>query len=180
MDPITIGAAISATKLLVRGAQDIGQITKSLDTVFHAKEIHEKNLKKPNNAIAQKNQGILETRAQDAGGATDLSTIANEVIQQKQLEASLKDLEREINRKYPVEFGKTKTWDVILETRSQRQKEEKERIKKKKERQKEEQENNKELWAKVWMWTWQSTIVLCFVGGLLWFLMWAAQKGGSL
>ena len=40
MDPVTVAAAISATKLLVKGAKDISSIASSVDGLFHAKEQH--------------------------------------------------------------------------------------------------------------------------------------------
>ena len=127
MDPVTIGAAIASAKVLVKGAKDVGDLAKSIDAIFSAKEQHAKNLKnkKPTNTVASRNQGILEKRAHDDGGDTDISTVANEVIQAKQLESSLKDLEYEINRKYPVPYGETKTWDLIIEKREEKIKQKK-------------------------------------------------------
>ena len=180
MDPATIATAIAGTKLLVKGAKDISEITKSLDSVFSAKEAHEKNVKKPTDSVASKNQNILEKRAHDDGKDTDISTVANEVIQQKQLEASLKDLEYEINRKYPVPYGEKKTWDLIIEKREEKIKQKKERAKKRKEKQALAKEESREFWQKVWMYLWQSIVTILALGGLIMFLRWAAEKGGSL
>ena len=179
MDPVTIGAAIASAKVLVKGAKDISEITKSLDSVFSAKEAHEKNVKKPTDSVASKNQNILEKRAHDDGKDTDISTVANEVIQAKQLESSLKDLEYEINRKYPVPYGETKTWDLIIEKREEKIKLKKERAKKRKEKEALKKEESREFWQKVWMYIWQSVVVIGALGGLYWFLVWAAEKGAS-
>ena len=183
MDPVTIGAAIASAKVLVKGAKDVGDLAKSIDSIFSAKEAHEKNIKnnkKPVNSVASKNQNILEKRAHDDGKDTDISTVANEVIQQKQLEASLKDLEYEINRKYPVPYGEKKTWDLIIEKREEKIKQKKERAKKRKEKQALAKEESREFWGKVWMYCWQSIVTILALGGLVWFLRWAAEKGGSL
>ena len=182
MDPVTIGAAIASAKVLVKGAKDVGDLAKSIDAIFSAREAHEKNIKnkKPTNTIASKNQNILERRAHDAGGETDISTVANEVIQAKQLEVSLKDLEYEINRKYPVPYGETKTWDLIIEKREEKIKQKKERAKKRKEKQALAKEESREFWQKVWMYLWQSIVTILALGGLIMFLRWAAEKGGSL
>tara|TARA_R100000773_G_C4219618_1_gene118211 strand:- start:1503 stop:2042 length:540 start_codon:yes stop_codon:yes gene_type:complete len=179
MDPATIATAIAGTKLLVKGAKDISEITKSLDSVFSAKEAHEKNVKKPTDSVAKRNQGILEKRAHDGGKDTDISTVANEVIQQKQLEASLKDLEYEINRKYPVPYGEKKTWDLIIEKREEKIKLKKERARKRKEKEALKKEESREFWQKVWMYVWQSVVVVGALGALWWFLVWAAEKGAS-
>ena len=182
MDPVTIGAAIASAKVLVKGAKDVGDLAKSIDAIFSAKEQHAKNLKnkKPTNTVASRNQGILEKRAHDDGGDTDISTVANEVIQAKQLESSLKDLEYEINRKYPVPYGEKKTWDLIIEKREEKIKQKKERAKKRKEKQALAKEESREFWQKVWMYLWQSIVTILALGGLIMFLRWAAEKGGSL
>ena len=181
MDPVTIGAAIASAKVLVKGAKDVGDLAKSIDAIFSAREAHEKNIKnkKPVNSVASKNQNILEKRAHDGGKDTDISTVANEVIQQKQLEASLKDLEYEINRKYPVQYGETKTWDLIIEKREEKIKLKKERAKKRREKEALKKEESREFWSKVWMYVWQSVVVIGALGGLYWFLVWAAEKGAS-
>ncbi len=102
--------------------------------MLHHKEAHEKNIaSKPTDAVAAKNQSILQKRTADGGGEDDLSTIVNEIDAQKRLERNIQDLADEINRRWPVPHGEKKTWDVILETRDQRKKEKEERLKKERE-----------------------------------------------
>ena len=43
MDPLTIAAAIAATKTLVKSAKGVQEIAHGLDGLFQAKEQHENN-----------------------------------------------------------------------------------------------------------------------------------------
>ena len=87
MDPLTIAAAITATKTLVKSAKGVQEIAHGLDGLFHAKEQHEKN--KDHNAgssIGKKNKSILQKRARDDGSETSMSSAAAAVIEKKQLD----------------------------------------------------------------------------------------------
>ena len=60
MDPITIAAAITATKTLVKSAKGVQDIAHGLDGLFQAKEQHEKNKnRKPGSSIGEKNKSCL-------------------------------------------------------------------------------------------------------------------------
>ena len=66
MDPITIAAAITATKTLVKSAKGVQEIAHGLDGLFHAKEQHEKNKSNnPGSSIGEKNKSILQKRTKD-------------------------------------------------------------------------------------------------------------------
>ena len=61
MDPLTIAAAIAATKTLVKSAKGVQDIVHGLDNVFHAQDEHEKNkTNKPGSSIGEKNKSILQ------------------------------------------------------------------------------------------------------------------------
>ena len=53
MDPLTIAAAIAATKTLVKSARGVQEIVHGLDGVFHAQDEHEKNKKAQKHIILQ-------------------------------------------------------------------------------------------------------------------------------
>ncbi len=61
MDPLTIAAAITATKTLVKSARGVQEIAHGLDGLFHAQEQHEKSQQKDaGNSIGAKNKSILQ------------------------------------------------------------------------------------------------------------------------
>ena len=99
MDPITVAAAIAATKTLVKSARGIQEIAHGIDGLFHAKEEHEKNKDhEAGSSIGKKNKSILQRRAKDDGSETSMSASAAAIIEQKQLDQQLADLKAEINR----------------------------------------------------------------------------------
>tara|TARA_R100000995_G_scaffold30176_1_gene13420 strand:- start:2131 stop:2676 length:546 start_codon:yes stop_codon:yes gene_type:complete len=175
MDPVTVAAAISATRLVLKGAKDISSIASSMDALLHAKEAHEKNRsEKPADTIAEKNQNILQQRTHDGGEEDDLSTIVNEIDAQKRMEVELKHLENEINKRWPVAQGEKKTWTVILETREQRKKEKAERIEKQRLAAKTKKERDRVFWHKVLIEGSKAVVILVCVGLMTWFLWWAS------
>jgi len=121
MDPITIAAAIAATKTLVKSARGVQEIAHGLDGLFQAKEQHENNKDhKAGSSIGKKNKSILQKRARDDGSETSMSSAAAAVIEKKQLDQQLSDLKDEINRKWPTKPGEKSTWALILEEREKR------------------------------------------------------------
>ena len=130
MDPITIAAAITATKTLVKSAKGVQDIAHGLDGLFQAKEQHEKNKnRKPGSSIGEKNKSILQKRAKDDGSETSMSSAAAAVIEEKQLKQQLDDLKEEINSKWPSKAGEKTTWELILDERKKRIADKKEREK---------------------------------------------------
>ena len=97
MDPLTIAAAIAATKTLVKSARGVQEIVHGIDGVFHAQDEHEKNKShKPGSSIGEKNKSILQNRAKDDGGDDSISSAAAAVIEKKQLDQQIADLRDEI------------------------------------------------------------------------------------
>ena len=177
MDPLTIAAAITATKTLVKSAKGVQEIAHGLDGLFHAKEQHEKN--KDHNAgssIGKKNKSILQKRARDDGSETSMSSAAAAVIEQKQLEQQLNDLKDEINRKWPTKVGEKTTWDLILDESKKRIADKKEREKQEKIDAEERAKHRKEILIEVA----KGLAVLVIAGGISLFLYWAATSGPAV
>ena len=177
MDPITIAAAITATKTLVKSAKGVQEIAHGLDGLFQAKEQHEQNKKHdPGSSIGKKNKSILQKRARDDGSETSMSSAAAAVIEQKQLEQQLNDLKDEINRKWPTKVGEKTTWDLILEEREKR-------IADKKKREKQEKIDAEERAKKrqaILFEIGKGLAVIVIAGGIGWFLYWAATSGPAV
>jgi predicted helicase len=177
MDPITIAAAITATKTLVKSAKGVQEIAHGLDGLFQAKEQHEQNKShNPGSSIGEKNKSILQKRAKDDGSETSMSSAAAAVIEQKQLEQQLNDLKDEINRKWPTKVGEKTTWDLILEERKKRIADKKERERKEKIEAEERAEKRKALLFELA----KGLAVVAIAGGIGWFLWWAATSGPAV
>ncbi len=176
MDPITIAAAIAATKTLVKSARGVQEIAHGIDGLFHAKEEHEKNKDhEAGSSIGRKNKSILQKRAKDDGSETSMSASAAAIIERKQLDQQLEDLKNEINRKWPSAPNEPSTWDLILKEREKRVAAKKERERLEKIEAEERAERRKKLLLELA----KGLIVAAIAGGIGTFLYWAAQQGGS-
>tara|TARA_R100000655_G_scaffold782_1_gene3222 strand:+ start:1689 stop:2225 length:537 start_codon:yes stop_codon:yes gene_type:complete len=177
MDPLTIAAAIAATKTLVKSARGVQEIVHGLDGVFHAQDEHEKNKShKPGSSIGEKNKSILQKRAKDDGSETSMSASAAAVIESRQLETQLSDLREEINRKWPSKPGEKSTWDQILAEREKRIAAKKEREKQEKIEAEERAERRKAMLIEVA----KGLAVAAVAGGIGWFLWWAYTSGPAV
>jgi hypothetical protein len=177
MDPITIAAAIAATKTLVKSARGVQEIAHGLDGLFQAKEQHENNKDhKAGSSIGKKNKSILQKRARDDGSETSMSSAAAAVIEKKQLDQQLSDLKDEINRKWPTKPGEKSTWELILEEREKRIADKKEREKQEKIEAEGRAEHRKEILIEVA----KGLVVIIIAGGIVWFLWWAATSGPAV
>jgi len=177
MDPITIAAAIAATKTLVKSARGVQEIAHGLDGLFQAKEQHENNKDhKAGSSIGKKNKSILQKRAKDDGSETSMSSAAAAVIEEKQLKQQLDDLKAEINSKWPSKPGEKSTWELILEERKKRIADKKEREKQEKIDAEERAEKRKAMLIEVA----KGLAVIVIAGGIGWFLYWAATSGPAV
>ena len=177
MDPITIAAAIAATKTLVKSAKGVQDIAHGLDGLFQAKEQHENNKDRdPGSSIGKKNKSILQKRAKDDGSETSMSSAAAAVIEEKQLQQQLDDLKTEINSKWPSKPGEKSTWELILDERKKRIADKKEREKREKIEAEERAERRKAILIEVG----KGLAVVVIAAGIGWFLWWAATSGPAV
>ena len=115
MDPLTIGLAIAGTKKLLESANDLKDIAGGLDKLFHATENKPKKEKKK--LPKTRTQQLLRMKAGDADydDDTSISSVANDILEQKRNERALSNLGVEIDNK----FGRG-TFDAIKEERQKR------------------------------------------------------------
>ena len=170
MDPVTIGAAIAGVKAAVGAAKNIQSIGHSLEGLFNAQEEHKKKQAKKQPDSRQ--QQILRMRAGDADydDDTSISSVANSVLAEKQNQIQLESLAREIDIKWGAG-----TWKAILAEREKRieQKEKNKVLAIKKAK------ADKAFWHKVAREVTKGFFIIAAIVGMVFFLMWAAEKGGS-
>ena len=177
MDPLTIAAAIAATKTLVKSARGVQEIVHGLDGVFSAQDEHEKNKNhKAGSSIGAKNKSILQKRAKDDGGDDSISSAAAAIIEKKQLDQQISDLKYEINRKWPSGPNEKSTWDQILDEREKRIADKKERARQERILAEERAERRQTILIEIG----KGMMVLLLAGGIVWFLWWAATHGPAL
>ena len=140
MDPLTIGLAIAGTKKLLESANDLKDIAGGLDKLFHASEAKPKKVdhKKPKTRTQQ----LLRMKAGDADydDETSISSVANDILEQKRNEMALHNLGVEIDNK----FGKG-TFEAIKEERAKRIEAKKIQDKKNKEKAAAQKETNRQV-----------------------------------
>jgi|TARA_R110002167_G_scaffold239151_1_gene444281 hypothetical protein len=144
MDPLTIGLAIAGTKKLLESANDLKDIAGGLDKLFHASEAKPKKVdhKKPKTRTQQ----LLRMKAGDADydDETSISSVANDILEQKRNEMALHNLGVEIDNK----FGKG-TFEAIKEERAKRIEAKKIQDKKNKEKAAAQKEIDDKYWDNV-------------------------------
>lgn len=115
MDPVTIGIAISSAKLLIDKAVEVKDIAGALDNLFNASDAPPKAKKKK--VATTRMQQILRMKAGDADydDDTSISSVANDILAQKQNDVALHNLGVEIDRKW----GQG-TFELIKEERAKR------------------------------------------------------------
>ena len=174
MDPVTIGLAISGLKGAVSAARNIQEIGHGLENLFNAQQEHKKKQAKKQPDSRQ--QQILRMRAGDADSddSTSISSVANSVLLERQNQIQLESLAREID----IKFGNG-TWKTILTERQKRieQKEKAEALAK--ENRIKKAKADKAFWHKVAVEGSKAFFIIAALVGMVFFLMYAAEKGGS-
>jgi|TARA_R100000656_G_scaffold124929_1_gene104430 hypothetical protein len=136
VDPITIAAgfavarqSIKLCKKALESANDIGQISKHIDTLFHSLEKKpDAPSKKQKKAFSKLRQSFTRETHEEVEDDTSLGAVAADVLEHKKTMRAIENLGIRIDNK----FGEG-TWKQILEERQHRIEEQEEKIKQKKE-----------------------------------------------
>lgn len=171
MEPISATIAIiAAAKSAVETAQSIKDLGGSLEKLFDSHEGAEKKKKKK--VAKTRRQQILRMRSgdEDYDDETSISSVADQVIEEKNTALELKALANEIDKRWG--HG---TWNQILDQRQNLLKEKAEAKKQAKEAALQKKLDDKVFWHKVLVESGKVVFLLCFVAGVGWFLYYAAS-----
>ena len=171
MEPISATIAIiAAAKSAVETAQSIKDLGGSLEKLFDSHEGAEKKKKKK--VAKTRRQQILRMRSgdEDYEDETSISSVADQVIEEKNTALELKALANEIDKRWG--HG---TWNQILDQRQKLLKEKAEAKKQAKEAALQKKLDDKVFWHKVLVESGNVVFLLCFVAGVGWFLYYAAS-----
>ena len=164
MDPLTLTAltaGVSSIKGLMENASNLRDIYGAVDKLLH----HAEQKPKP------KKRKMLKAWSGDDDTAEATETVLNRLEADRQLDL----LKKLVNSKWPTKPDQPDAWTLIEQER-ERQKERRAKAAKKKA---ERDLEKREFLNRCLMWTGQILLVLALIGGLIAFLVWAAQKGGS-
>jgi len=169
VDPITIGIAISSAKMLIDKAVEVKDIAGALDNLFHAQE--GKPVKVKHKKPTTRMQQLLRMKAGDADydDETSISSVANDILVKKQNEIALRNLGREIDRKWGLG-----TFELITDEREKRLAEKKIAEDKSKEKAKRSKEKSDEKWDKAfnYMIEFGKVILVFAAAGILVYSIW--------
>ena len=179
MDPLTIGASIAAVKAAVGAASDVKEIGGALQKLLADEDEHEKNKKNPSQQQPKsRNQQIVRRRTGEDVDAyadeTSISSVAADVLAEKQNELNRQGLAREIDRKWGLG-----TWEAIQNERTKRLKAKAEREETEKKQRRKKKDQLDKLIHKILVEGGKALIIISALLGMIYFLIWAAEKGGS-
>ena len=179
MDPLTIAASIGVAKKVIEGAVDLKDCGSALSDLFSHAEQHEKNKREgKRTAPKTRNQQIVRKRlGEDESAYTDdtsLSSTAADILQEKQNELAMQALAKELDRKW----GEG-TWELIQSEHKKRVQAKKDREAAAKKARADKAKADKEFLHKVLVEGGKVAVVITVIGFMIWFLWWAAQRGGS-
>ena len=171
MEPVSATLAlIAATKTAVEAAKNVKDIGTTLDQLIRSHEGAEKKQKRKK--ATTRRQQILRMRSGDEGydDDTSISAVANQVLDEKQKQLALEGLAKEIDKKWG--HG---TWSQILDQRQKLLKEKAEAAKVAKAKARQQKIDDKIFWHKVLVESAKVVFLLLVIGGIGWWLHYAAN-----
>ena len=180
MDPITIGAAIGACKAAVGTAKSIQELSHSLQDLWTAETDYQSNKSKKKEPVkaTSRMQQIIRRRAredEDAyGDDTSIANVATAVLAEKENQMALEELAIEIDKKW----GKG-TWEKIRLERAKRLKARHEANREAALKAQQKKEHDDAMLKKVLIEGGKAVLLIAFVLGLVYTLMWAKDRDKS-
>ena len=180
MDPITIGAAIGACKAAVGTAKSIQELSHSLQDLWTAETDYQSNKSKKKEPVkaTSRMQQIIRRRAredEDAyGDDTSIANVATAVLAEKENQMALEELAIEIDKKW----GKG-TWEKIRLERAKRLKARHEAKREAALKAQQKKEHDDAMLKKVLIEGGKAVLLIAFVLGLVYTLMWAKDRDKS-
>ena len=180
MDPITIGAAIGACKAAVGTAKSIQELSHSLQDLWTAETDYQSNKSKKKEPVkaTSRMQQIIRRRAredEDAyGDDTSIANVATAVLAEKENKMALEELAIEIDKKW----GKG-TWEKIRLERAKRLKARHEAKREAALKAQQKKEHDDAMLKKVLIEGGKAVLLIAFVLGLVYTLMWAKDRDKS-
>ena len=181
MDPITIGTAIGACKAAVSTAKSIQELSHSLQDLWTAEtNYNEKKRNKKSKPVkaTSRMQQIIRRRAREDeeayGDDTSIANVATAVLAEKENKMALEELAIEIDKKW----GKG-TWDTIRLERAKRIKARHEARKAAALKARQKKEHDDAMLKKVLIEGGKAVLLIFFILGLVYGLMWAKDREKS-
>ena len=157
-------SAVSGIKSAIDAAKDVNDIAHHIDDLFRGQDQLRKKVAKDKKSKPKSKMHSMFSRKMQEDEDDDLSVgaVATMVLEQKKMDREILNMGIRIDNKFGIG-----TWDEIMTTRERLLEEHKLKVAKQKKIDKEQSEESNEFWGKVWLFTWQSFVV---VAGIL--VMW--------
>ena len=168
-------SAVSGIKSAIDAAKDVNDIAHHIDDLFRGQDQLRKKVAKDKKSKPKSKMRSMFSRKMGEDEDDDLSVgaVATMVLEQKKMDREILNLGIRIDNK----FGRG-TWDEIMTTRERLLEEHKLKVAKQKKIDRIHSEKSDEFWGNVWLFTWQSFVVVGFT-----LLMWgwlASQSRGQI
>tara|TARA_R100000995_G_scaffold83864_1_gene60909 strand:+ start:410 stop:970 length:561 start_codon:yes stop_codon:yes gene_type:complete len=162
---------VTAIKDLIHTAEDVNDITHHLTDIIRGHEDVQKKFHHAKSKPLTKWQLYFKQtigRNTEDEAHDSLAAIAAEVMEKRQAEKVLQQVERAVNRRFPG------AWDEVQELYKQRKEEAKQAEIKAKQMAKLKAEQEKEFWDHVLHWILESLKLILVIGGaiLMFYLIW--------
>ena len=166
-------SAVSGIKSAIDAAKDVNDIAHHIDDLFRGQDQIRKKVAKDKKSKPKSKMRSMFSRKMQEDEDDDLSVgaVATMVLEQKKMDREILNLGIRIDNK----FGRG-TWDEILTTRKKLLEEHKAKVAKQKKIDKEQAEESDKFWSTVWMWIWQSFVVIAMILSM-WAWLASVSKG---
>ena len=153
-------SAVSGIKSAIDTAKDVNDIAHHIDDLFRGQDQIRKKVSRGKKSKPKSKMRSMFSRKMGEDEDDDLSVgaVATMVLEQKKMDREILNMGIRIDNK----FGRG-TWDEILTTRKRLLEEHKAKVAKQKKIDKEQAEESNEFWGKVWLFTWQSFVVVAAI-----------------
>ena len=168
-------SAVSGIKSAIDAAKDVNDIAHHIDDLFRGQDQLRKKVAKDKKSKPKSKMRSMFSRKMGEDEDDDLSVgaVATMVLEQKKMDREILNLGIRIDNKFGLG-----TWDEIMVTRERLIEEHKLEVAKQKKIDRIHSEKSDEFWGNVWLFTWQSFVVVGFT-----LLMWgwlASQSRGQI
>ena len=184
VDPVTIMAGLALVKKsvdlcksAVDTCNDISELSGSLNQLFHHHSEAERHAEaaKKRKAPSKLRQFLSQQTNSDEEDDLSVGAVAAEIIEKKNVDKAIWRLSMQVDRKWG-----NGTWKSIIEERNKRIRERIAADKLAKENALKQKEKDRLFWKKVMLELRNVVVVVIFGAAMVFFVMWAAQKGGNM
>ena len=168
--------SVEVCKSAVDTCNDISELSGSLNQLFHHHSEAERHAaaSKKRKAPSRLRQFLTQQTGSDEEDDLSVGAVAAEIIEKKKVDKAIWRLSLQVDQKWGPG-----TWGTIIDERNKRLRERAAADKLAKENALKKRAQDRIFWQKVLLELRNAVIVIIFGAVMVYFVMWAAQKGGT-